>query len=211
MNPRQEKAAEARRLKDAGLPPLDIAARLGIRRSYVYELLNDPDGVKVGARKRKAGGTCEVCGGPTTYGRPGTGPYTRCQAHSISPELSAARMRELGRPRRERILQLWNQGATIAEIAADLGTTDSAVGVTMHSMRKEGWDLPHRRDGSARLKKARAQARWQQIHDLWAQGLSGPLIAGIMGTSPGAIHRIISRMRQQGWDMPYRRHRSVQM
>jgi hypothetical protein len=63
---RAERAAEAARLRDEeGLNGIQIAKRMGIGRSYAYELLTDPEGVAVRARKDSYRGTCIDCGSPT--------------------------------------------------------------------------------------------------------------------------------------------------
>jgi hypothetical protein len=49
------------------------------------------------------------------------------------------------RARCERIAALWHDGATIAAIADDIGSTPGSVGVDIHRMRADGWDLPYRR------------------------------------------------------------------
>ena len=46
--------------------------------------------------------------------------------------------------RREWIVGMWDQGATIAEIAEPLGWTEKHVGVEMNRMRKLGYPLPYR-------------------------------------------------------------------
>jgi hypothetical protein len=46
--------------------------------------------------------------------------------------------------RRRFIKERWNQGATLPEIAEELGSSVKSVGVTMCEMRDDGWDLPHR-------------------------------------------------------------------
>ena len=48
--------------------------------------------------------------------------------------------------RRRRIEMLWLQGATLAQIAEEIASTPSAVGVELARMRAEGdWSLPYRR------------------------------------------------------------------
>jgi hypothetical protein len=49
-----------------GLRSADIARDLGISYSFVRELINDPTGAKVKARKQRYAGKCERCGGATT-------------------------------------------------------------------------------------------------------------------------------------------------
>jgi hypothetical protein len=57
-------AAEAKRLRDdERLLQREIAARLGISRSYAQSLLDDPDGSKARARKESYSQPCPRCGG----------------------------------------------------------------------------------------------------------------------------------------------------
>lgn len=69
--------AEVKRLKGQGMSGVAIATRLGISHSFVYALLNDPDGTR--DRKRKLGyaGACIDCGSPTD-GSNGTNTPERC-------------------------------------------------------------------------------------------------------------------------------------
>lgn len=77
MASRSERAAEAARLRDEGLNGPQIAERLGISKSYAYELLADPDGLKLRARHERHRGTCVDCGTPTSW--PGShGRADRC-------------------------------------------------------------------------------------------------------------------------------------
>src|SRR3954447_12228661 len=58
-------------------------------------------------------------------------------------------IRRAGRDqRRARIAQLWNEGASLVEIAEALATTRSTIGVEMQRMRRAGIDLPYRRKGA---------------------------------------------------------------
>lgn len=53
--------------------------------------------------------------------------------------------------RRERIKELWDQQASLLEIAEALETSTATIGNTMSRMRQEGWDLSYRRgDGCPR-------------------------------------------------------------
>lgn len=59
---RAANAARVQRLREAGLNGKQIAARMGISHTYVYELLNDPDGIKAKARKDSYRKPCPQCG-----------------------------------------------------------------------------------------------------------------------------------------------------
>lgn len=70
MATRAENAAAVKRLRDEGLLQREITERLGLSRSYVSELLVDPEGTAVRERKARYHGTCVDCGG-ATYGGAG--------------------------------------------------------------------------------------------------------------------------------------------
>jgi hypothetical protein len=63
---RAEHAAEAAALYARGALQREIAEIMGLSRSHVSALLNDPDGSKDRARKDSYGGICEQCGRPTS-------------------------------------------------------------------------------------------------------------------------------------------------
>lgn len=76
ISTRAEHAARVQELSVHGLVAREIGERLGLSRSYVAELLADPDGSNVAARKAKAKGTCVDCGKTTAYDT--GGPARRC-------------------------------------------------------------------------------------------------------------------------------------
>ena len=59
-------AAAVAELRSAGLTDRDVAARLGISRSYANALRTDPDGLKQRSRRERYRGTCRKCGCATT-------------------------------------------------------------------------------------------------------------------------------------------------
>lgn len=63
---RAEQAARAAELRATGMLQREIAETMGISRSYVAELVNDPDGAKQAARRERYRGTCETCGAKTS-------------------------------------------------------------------------------------------------------------------------------------------------
>lgn len=65
MAARLDRAPRARELRDRGLKLEAIAREMGISRSYVHSLLQDPDGSKDKERKHQYGGLCADCGKPT--------------------------------------------------------------------------------------------------------------------------------------------------
>jgi transcriptional regulator with XRE-family HTH domain len=62
---RVERSRMALALRAEGLSHQDIADRMGVTRSYVGDLLSDPDGSAARQRKDSYAGVCEECGGPT--------------------------------------------------------------------------------------------------------------------------------------------------
>lgn len=47
--------------------------------------------------------------------------------------------------RRATILQMWNEGASLKEIAQALDSTPGSVSVSISRMRAKGYELPYRR------------------------------------------------------------------
>lgn len=62
---REERVTTASLLRDENISVLDIAKRMSLSRSYVYELLTDPEGVNKDRRRESYRGRCERCGKPT--------------------------------------------------------------------------------------------------------------------------------------------------
>ncbi len=75
-------AARVKALRETGLLGQQVADRLGISRTYVYELESDPEGAKGRARKDSYAGVCEVCGKPTS------GSHGRRRAPTLCDECS---------------------------------------------------------------------------------------------------------------------------
>lgn len=63
---RAERAAKVADLRAAGRTYRQIADELGISGSYVSDLIYDPDGSKLAARRVANSGVCLDCGGPTS-------------------------------------------------------------------------------------------------------------------------------------------------
>ncbi|HEU4975728.1 MAG TPA: helix-turn-helix domain-containing protein [Baekduia sp.] len=78
MSVRAERAEQAARLHAEGLTGIEIAKRLGVSRSYAYELLADPDGSGARERKDRYAQPCVGCGAPTSGGK-GMREDPRCQ------------------------------------------------------------------------------------------------------------------------------------
>jgi transposase len=152
---RAENAAWAAELKAQGLNGIQIAQRMGISRSYAYELLADPEGHGARARKDSYRGTCERCGAPTN-GNDGPGSAATICVHCRGPEISA-RQAEAHRAERDKLAELYLSGMPYKEIAAAMGwrccSLDSACSTVQNyvaRLRSYGYDLPYRyamRDG----------------------------------------------------------------
>lgn len=97
---RLEKAELARSLRDQGLTHKEIGSRMGISRSYAAELVDDPSGIKVRARKDSYRGTCRFCGAKTT----GCNGPDLAPTHCIRPECVS------------RAQRVWTRERIIAEI-----------------------------------------------------------------------------------------------
>lgn len=69
---RAEWYAIVKPLRDDGLTGLEIARRTGLASTWVYELLNDPDGSRAKARKDRNRKPCPECGKPTAPETPKT-------------------------------------------------------------------------------------------------------------------------------------------
>jgi hypothetical protein len=86
---RAERAEQAAALRRRGLTQDAIAQELGISRSYVAALLDDPLGEKDRQRKTRYSGTCESCGNPTTGCNGHANAPTRCAACTCAMQHAA--------------------------------------------------------------------------------------------------------------------------
>jgi transposase len=130
----------------------------------------------------------------------GVGVHRKGAKHCVECELEIRAVRRA--MRHEQIYEVWHKGATYAEIATQLGVTPAAARGLVRRMRREGWDMPYRpRRGVA----SRRTMQFEHIYDAWHRGESLREIAEQVGITPSAVGSAIARMRQAGWDMPYRR------
>lgn len=81
-------AADAQRLRAQGLSITQVAAELGLSRSFTGSLLYDHDGAKERERKRRYAGVCEQCGARTD------GSNGRAKAPSLCAACSVRRQHE---------------------------------------------------------------------------------------------------------------------
>jgi hypothetical protein len=102
---RQRLAKRVAYLRSVGLLHREISEELGISRSYVSELLVDPDGAKTRARKKSYRGKCQVCGAPTDGSNGPTKAPRRCRLHA--PAELGKRTRALTRLRDIQAVQRW--------------------------------------------------------------------------------------------------------
>lgn len=72
METRADKSKAALALREKGLTIRQVAAEMGLHRSYVHGLINDPDRSQEYARRRQYGRPCVDCGKLTdgSAGRP---------------------------------------------------------------------------------------------------------------------------------------------
>ena len=77
---RSERLAQIKALQARGLTRRQIAEQMGCAIGTVYATLNDPDGAKQRANRRRWEGVCVDCGGPTKYAghKDGYTTSTRC-------------------------------------------------------------------------------------------------------------------------------------
>lgn len=114
---RAEWYAIVKPLRDSGLTGLAIARRTGLASSFVYDLLNDPDGTKAKLRKDRNRKPCVECGKPTAAETLTTGLCIDCYQTSIrAPHGTRSRYRsgcscdECRRANREYKRQLAQRG-----------------------------------------------------------------------------------------------------
>lgn len=136
--PAPAKIAEARELRDEGLHPLEIARRLGVSLTTVRRWLNPDEAARnragsyawkkknPDAARRAGGGTCTTCGGHTSSLR-----VVECQSCR----------RRKAEDRKRLIVERWSQGASLQDIADELGSSVSAVGVTVYTIREQHPEL----------------------------------------------------------------------
>lgn len=144
---RAERAVEAARLKAEGLNGIQIAERMGVSRSYAYDLLNDPAGDRDRARKASYRGECIDCGAATTGCNGRDRAPDRCLS-CTNVILRARGNRLRGERRRSRwdlIARMYRAGEPLQTICTATGLAIGTIGGELIDMREAGYDLPHRR------------------------------------------------------------------
>lgn len=147
-HPRQFDHDEARRLVAAGASVAELAARYGVTYAAVYRVVNHEraaesrrrDNAKRRAAKRESErqhrrkpclGGC----GALTWHKTGQSGYC----------LDCTPARAPARERAATVERLWNEGLTLREIAARLGSSAKSISVDVTRLRQAGHDLPYRR------------------------------------------------------------------
>jgi transposase len=128
------------------------------------------------------GATCR-CGKPLTFSS------TECVDCRTEP--AQRRDREL--------VARWNQGASIAAIGAEFGLDPLVVNAIAQRRRGEGWEVERRQ-----LPHSETPERYAQIAAWIREGLTNRGIAGRLGTTTGSVSFMITRAREEGYDMPRR-------
>jgi ribosomal protein S27E len=153
-------------MADRGLGVSAIAAEIGVTYGAVYKALH-PERAREYNRKTEARPerkvakriwsreqrvVCSDCGREA-------GTYSKYKGVLRCQECENARRRRKRARRAHRIETWWAEGLTLREIAERLGTSKNAVGVTIHGLRAEGFDLPYRRPGYVRARIRAGQER----------------------------------------------------
>lgn len=115
---------------------------------------------RTSAEKRFPKHPCVDCGGPAQGER-----CVDCKRAQWERERTA---------HFDRLKELWDAGASMRDIADELGTTTNALGVKLHRARAAGWDLPLRRVGPKTEDLTRRQARDQFAQALRAGTIRRP-------------------------------------
>lgn len=125
----------------------EIARRFGISKTRTWNAIN-PERVRIHNRARRAykrewdrakrrseagRGHCEECGG-----------LMGIDAKRKGFRVCMGCKRRTARLRRERIVNQWNRGVPVREIAAELGSTEKSIAVEIVRLRNLGYDLPYR-------------------------------------------------------------------
>jgi DNA-binding transcriptional ArsR family regulator len=94
--------------------------------------------------------------------------------------------------------------AIIADARAERTRIRMRVAAREHSRRKRGLPGPGE-PRQPRQPRPATVARWEQIADLYRRDVPIREIAADLGTTPGTVTQHLNRMRERGWELPYRR------
>jgi predicted transcriptional regulator len=119
-------------------------------------------------------------------------------------EQEANKKREDGIPvkrkavRRLRIREMWELGASAAEIAAVINTSATAVSQEVSRMRRDGIALPSRQVD----REARREALRRKALNLRQAGQTNREIAECLGMSPVGVAGLLNELRSAGTEVP---------
>lgn len=173
-----------------GFNMVEIAGRLGLSKSLVGQLLTDPTGEKVAARKAKVFGHCKDCGTKVTNsGSPNI------------PERCGPCFRARNQEKNERIVEAVKAGVPHKEIARREGMGETEVGSQLNQLRKRGWSVP-----MCHLPHTTYAERYERIAKLVRAGKTNAEIAVEVGAASGpSAAQMIKNARRKGYDIPRRR------
>jgi transposase len=188
---RAEKVAEAQRLRHEGFYYREIGERLGVSVSTADQYVNDPDLLKLRARKDSYRGKCEKCGGPTDGSNgPGGAPKrcNDCQSNRFAK-------------RNDLLREMWEADEPTWYIAERLGMSETAITAWVdHQRRRNGRKLTLRKLGGNQQTR---EARHRRMLALRRQGKTNAEIAEAVGmASPDVVSNAFAFMRRKGLDVP---------
>lgn len=178
---RLESVREAQRLRADGMSVREVAKSMGVARGTVYGYLEDPDGSKMAARKRKYRGVCQSCDGPTQGSRPSDIPKecAQCIRWTEGEAVDAIRdwVAEYGKPPRGWEWRAANRHPSAATICAKLG-----------------WNEALLRAG-CKLNLDKRPETQREIERMVREGMHPTVVAAVYGVTAQAIH---NRLRYHG-------------
>lgn len=126
---------------------ITVARCAGCGNDFEYEYRGKPrKWCSEKCRKDSYGAPCPRCGRRMTgaNGRGPNAPSLCRQCVEADGEANSARQRQHGAGRREIVLRMWPQGASLREIAAACNTTVPTISTQVQRLRSYGHDLPYR-------------------------------------------------------------------
>ena len=135
---------EARRLRAQGLYGREIAARLGVALTTVYDWLDNPNRVKADERRERYSRPCPDCGTPMN-GSDGRGPNAPALCKMCNGHRQGEAMRQAGIARAHEWEAMWASGMTSRQIAETVGWTPAAAKAQISKLRALGYTFAYRR------------------------------------------------------------------
>jgi transposase len=145
--------AQAQALRAQGLKYREIGERMGESKKQAWTRCNR-EREREHTRRYKAGHREQIREYDHHFKRENRAECPRCghiygigsgTKNGPAQRISFANCPGCAQEKRERIAELWHQGASTTQIAAEIGTTAGTVRVEIARMREDGWDLPYRR------------------------------------------------------------------